>query len=106
MDAENKKDAPARDESTNAGTVKLSVPYTTPAGEKLTEVTVRPRLTVHDLREIQRRTEKPEDYEVNGVAVLCNMPADDLLDMDARDYMPLRDRFFELVGIKDGISRG
>lgn len=97
-----KKEAPAA----VTETVKLAVPYTTAAGEKLEEVGCKIRLTVRDMREINRRTDTPEDYEINGVAVLCGLASDDLLDMDARDYMSLRDRFFDQIGASKVISRG
>ena len=37
---------------------------------------------------------------------MCGMVEDDLLDMDARDYLALRDRFFRLVGITGDVSAG
>lgn len=82
----------------------LSAPYVTPAGEELKEVRPKTRFTVRDMREINRLTDRPEDYEIAGVAIMCGLPMEDLLDMDARDYMPLRDRFFDLVGAPKVVS--
>lgn len=84
--------------------VTLSVPYTTPAGVELKEVRPKTRFTVRDMREITRLTDRPEDYEIAGVAIMCGLPFEDLLDMDARDYMPLRDRFFGCVGVSKSLS--
>ena len=77
-----------------------------PDGRELKEISLRPRLTARDIREANRRTKKAEDYEMSGVAVMCGMVEDDLLDMDARDYLALRDRFFRLVGITGDVSAG
>lgn len=85
-------------------TYTLLFPYTTPDGRELKEISLRPRLTARDIREANRRTKKAEDYEISGVAVMCDMLEDDLLDMDARDYLALRDRFFRLVGVTGDIS--
>ena len=82
----------------------LSAPYTTPAGEALKEVRPKTRFTVRDMREGNRLTDRPEDYDSAGVALMCGLPVEDLLDMDARDYMPLRDRFFDLVGAPKMVS--
>lgn len=82
----------------------LLYPYTTPDGREMKEISVRPRLTARDIREANRRTKKAEDYELSGVAVMCGMVEDDLLDMDARDYLALRDRFFRLVGVTGDVS--
>ena len=84
----------------------LLCPYTTPGGREVKELTLRERLKARDIREINRRTKKPEDYEMSGVAVMCGMIEDDILDMDARDYLALRDRFFRRVGITGGVSEG
>ena len=84
----------------------LLYPYTTPDGWEVKEISVRPRLTARDMREINRRTKKAEDYETSGVAVMCGMVEDDLLDMDAQDYLALRDRFFRCVGIAGDVSAG
>lgn len=84
----------------------LLCPYTTPGGREVKELTLRDRLKARDIREINRRTKKPEDYEMSGVAVMCGMIEDDILDMDARDYLALRDRFFRRVGITGGVSEG
>lgn len=82
----------------------LLFPYTTVDGRELKEINLRPRLTARDIREANRRTKKAEDYEISGVAVMCDMLEDDLLDMDARDYLALRDRFFRLVGVTGDVS--
>lgn len=84
----------------------LRFPYAAPDGRELKEISLRPRLTARDIREINRRTKRAEDYELSGVAVMCDMLEDDLLDMDARDYLALRDRFFRCVGIAGSISEG
>lgn len=91
---------------TAENTYTLCFPYTTPDGRELKEISLRPRLTARDIREANRRTKKAEDYEMSGVAVMCGMVEDDLLDMDARDYLALRDRFFCLVGITGDVSAG
>lgn len=85
-------------------TYTLLFPYTMTDGRELKEVNLRPRLTARDIREANRRTKKAEDYEISGVAVMCDMLEDDLLDMDARDYLALRDRFFRLVGVTGDVS--
>lgn len=87
-------------------TYSLLFPYATPDGRELKEISLRPRLTARDMREINRRTKRAEDYELSGVAVMCGMVEDDLLDMDARDYLALRDRFFRRVGIAGSVSEG
>jgi len=84
----------------------LKYPYTTPAGQELKVVTLRDRLTARDLREVNRRTDKPEDYEMAGVSVLSGLPVEDILDMDAEDYLALRDRFFRRVGISGRVQEG
>lgn len=84
----------------------LLFPYATPDGRELKVIDVRPRLTARDMREINRRTKKAEDYEMSGVAVMCGLVEDDLLDMDAQDYLALRDRFFRCVGIAGDVSAG
>lgn len=91
---------------TAENTYTLRFPYTTSDGRELKEISLRPRLTARDIREANRRTKKAEDYEMSGVAVMCGMVEDDLLDMDARDYLALRDRFFRLVGITGDVSAG
>ena len=85
-------------------TYTLLFPYTMTEGRELKEINLRPRLTARDIREANRRTKKAEDYEISGVAVMCDMLEDDLLDMDARDYLALRDRFFRLVGVTGDVS--
>ena len=85
-------------------TYTLLFPYTMADGRELKEINLRPRLTARDIREANRRTKKAEDYEISGVAVMCDMLEDDLLDMDARDYLALRDRFFRLVGVTGDVS--
>lgn len=85
-------------------TCTLLFPYTMTDGRELKEIRLRLRLTARDIREANRRTKKAEDYEISGVAVMCDMLEDDLLDMDARDYLALRDRFFRLVGVTGDVS--
>ena len=84
----------------------LLFPYTTPDGREVKEIPLRERLKARDIREINRRTKKAEDYEMSGVAVMCGLVEDDLLDMDAQDYLALRDRFFRCVGIAGDVSAG
>lgn len=84
----------------------LLFPYATPDGREVREITLRDRLKARDIREINRRTKKAEDYEMSGVAVMCGLVEDDLLDMDAQDYLALRDRFFRCVGIAEDVSAG
>lgn len=110
---EKKDDAEVRTEESPALEAKkdetvytLLFPYATSDGRELKEINLRPRLTARDMREINRRTKRAEDYEVSGVAVMCGMVEDDLLDMDARDYLALRDRFFRRVGIAGSVSEG
>ncbi len=82
----------------------LRYPYTTPAGLELKEVTLRDRLTARDIREVNRRTQSPDEYEMSGVSVLCGLPVEDIMDMDAEDYLALRDIFFLRVGIAGRIQ--
>ncbi len=96
----------AQEAARNENRYTLLYPYTTPDGREVKEISVRPRLTARDMREINRRTKKAEDYETSGVAVMCGMVEDDLLDMDAQDYLALRDRFFRRVGIAGDVSAG
>lgn len=84
----------------------LLFPYTTADGREVKEIPLRERLKARDIREINRRTKKAEDYEMSGVAVMCGLVEDDLLDMDAQDYLALRDRFFRCVGIAGDVSAG
>lgn len=87
-------------------TYTLLFPYTTADGREVKEIPLRERLKARDIREINRRTKKAEDYEMSGVAVMCGLVEDDLLDMDAQDYLALRDRFFRRVGIAGDVSAG
>lgn len=87
-------------------TYTLLFPYTTADGREVKEIPLRERLKARDIREINRRTKKAEDYEMSGVAVMCGLVEDDLLDMDAQDYLALRDRFFRCVGITGDVSAG
>lgn len=100
------EESPALEEKRNETRYALLIPYATPDGREVKEIEVRPRLTARDMREISRRTKRAEDYELSGVAVMCGMVEDDLLDMDARDYLALRDRFFRRVGIAGSVSEG
>ena len=100
------EESPAPEAKKDETTSSLLFPYTTPDGRELKEISLRERLTARDMREISRRTKRAEDYELSGVAVMCGMVEDDLLDMDARDYLALRDRFFRRVGIAGSVSEG
>lgn len=97
---------PAQEAARNENRYTLLFPYATPDGREVREITLRDRLKARDMREINRRTKKAEDYETSGVAVMCGMVEDDLLDMDAQDYLALRDRFFRCVGIAGDVSAG
>lgn len=100
------EESPAPEAKKNETTYSLLYPYATPDGRELKDISLRERLTARDMREISRRTKRAEDYELSGVAVMCGMVEDDLLDMDARDYLALRDRFFRRVGIAGSVSEG
>lgn len=100
------EESPAPEAKKDETVYALLFPYAAPDGRELKEISLRPRLTARDIREINRRTKKAEDYEMSGVAVMCDMLEDDLLDMDARDYLALRDRFFRCVGIAGSVSEG
>lgn len=88
------------------GIYVLRYPYTTPAGQELKQVDLRQRLKARDIREINRRTSTPDEYEMAGVSVMCGIPVEDILDMDAEDYLALRDRFFRRVGIAARLQEG
>lgn len=100
-----KKDA-AEVQAKDENLYTLLYPYTTADGREVKEIPLRERLKARDIREINRRTKKAEDYEMSGVAVMCGLVEDDLLDMDAQDYLALRDRFFRCVGIAGDVSAG
>lgn len=100
------EESPAPEAKKNETVYALLYPYATPDGRELKDISLRERLTARDMREISRRTKRAEDYELSGVAVMCGMVEDDLLDMDARDYLALRDRFFRCVGIAGSVSEG
>ncbi|HGB4478371.1 phage tail assembly protein [Salmonella enterica] len=81
-------------QSIPAGRVEivLSVPYVTAAGQEIDRVTMRAP-TVRD-RLLHRRNPKPEaEADLDMIAGLCGMDAQDLMNMEACDYLRLEKQF-------------
>ncbi|KFC12935.1 hypothetical protein GTGU_00184 [Trabulsiella guamensis ATCC 49490] len=75
-----------------AVTVRLSVPYTALSGTRIEEVVMRAP-TVRD-RLMRNRNPNP-DYQadIELIASLCGLTLDDLMNMEACDYLRLEKQF-------------
>ena len=86
--------------------LKLKHPYTTAAGQKLENLTLR-RLKVKDLRAMSEQAGKDEVLlEIVGISRMCGLAQEDLDDMDAADYQQLKGRFLEYLGVTGGDVAG
>ncbi|WP_054176367.1 phage tail assembly protein [Citrobacter sp. CtB7.12] len=74
------------------GVIQLAVPYTTLSGQHIESVTMRAP-TVRD-RLMRNRNPAP-DYQadIELMASLCGMTLDDLMNMEACDYLRLEKQF-------------
>ncbi|MFP1727343.1 phage tail assembly protein [Lonsdalea quercina] len=76
----------------------LQFPYSTPAGERLTELTLR-RLKAKDLKAVMKLTDNASDWDSLLLARASDMVPEDLDEMDLADFMELSKRFQKLSGV-------
>lgn len=76
--------------------IKLTVPYKTNAGEMMEEVTMRAP-TVRD-RLIRNRSQAPGyQADIDMIASLCQLTTDDLMNMEACDFLRLETQFNDFL---------
>jgi hypothetical protein len=76
----------------------LTYPFTTVAGVKVEQITLK-RLTLKDLKQAQKVSKNPADWDDLLIARSSGMLPEDIDGMDLADYMTLQDRFQEITGL-------
>lgn len=78
--------------------IQLKHPFTTAAGQLIQSVKVR-RPKVKDLKTAARNGSNPQEQEIGLFAVLTNLTAEDVEEMDMADYSQLQATFSALLDI-------
>lgn len=77
-------------------TITLAVPYKSLVGEHIEQVTMRAP-TVRD-RLLRNRSTKPDvEADIDMIASLCGLSADDLMNMESCDYLRLERQFNDFL---------